>query len=65
MPKGKVKWFNRERRYGFITQEDGREIFFHQNEVVNKMVLEEGQEVEFEVARGPKGPYAVNVRSIR
>jgi CspA family cold shock protein len=65
MPKGKVKWFNRERRYGFITQEDGREIFFHQNEVVNKMVLEEGQEVEFEVARGPKGPYAVNVRPIR
>jgi CspA family cold shock protein len=65
MPKGKVKWFNRERRYGFITQEDGKEIFFHQNEVVNKMVLEEGQEVEFEVARGPKGPYAVNVRPIR
>lgn len=65
MPKGKVKWFNRERRYGFITQEDGREIFFHQNEVVNKMVLEEGQEVEFEVARGPKGPYAVNVRPVR
>jgi CspA family cold shock protein len=65
MPKGKVKWFNRERRYGFITQEDGREIFFHQNDVVNKMVLEEGQEVEFEVARGPKGPYAVNVRPVR
>jgi len=65
MPKGKVKWFNRERRYGFITQEDGREIFFHQNDVLNKMVLEEGQEVEFEVARGPKGPYAVNVRPIR
>jgi CspA family cold shock protein len=65
MPKGKVKWFNRERRYGFITQEDGRDIFFHQNDVVNKMVLEEGQEVEFEVARGPKGPYAVNVRPVR
>jgi CspA family cold shock protein len=65
MPKGKVKWFNRERRYGFITQEDRKEIFFHQNEVVNKMVLEEGQEVEFEVTRGPKGPYAVNVRPIR
>jgi CspA family cold shock protein len=65
MPKGKVKWFNRERRYGFITQEDGKDIFFHQNDVVNKMVLEEGQEVEFEVARGPKGPYAVNVRPVR
>jgi CspA family cold shock protein len=65
MPKGKVKWFNRERRYGFITQEDGREIFFHQNDVLNKMVLEEGQEVEFEVARGPKGPYAINVRPVR
>jgi CspA family cold shock protein len=65
MPKGKVKRFNRERRYGFIIQEDGREIFFHQNDVVNKMVLEEGQEVEFEVARGPKGPYAINVRPVR
>jgi CspA family cold shock protein len=65
MPKGKVKWFNRERRYGFIIQEDGREIFFHQNDVVNKMVLEEGQEVEFNVARGPKGPYAINVRPVR
>jgi CspA family cold shock protein len=65
MPKGKVKRFNRERRYGFIIQEDGREIFFHQNDVVNKMVLEEGQEVEFNVARGPKGPYAINVRPVR
>jgi len=64
MPKGKVKWFSKERRYGFITQEDGKDIFFHQNEVVNKMVLEEGQEVEFEVARGPKGPYAVNIRPV-
>jgi CspA family cold shock protein len=65
MPKGKVKRFNRERRYGFITQEDGKDIFFHQNDVVNKMLLEEGQEVEFEVAHGPKGPYAVNVRPVR
>jgi len=64
MPRGKVKWFSKERRYGFITQEDGKDIFFHQNEVVNKMVLEEGQEVEFEVARGPKGSYAVNVRPV-
>lgn len=64
MPKGKVKWFSMERRYGFITQEDGKDIFLHQNEVVNKMVLEEGQEVEFEVARGPKGPYAINVHPV-
>ena len=64
MPRGKVKWFSRERRYGFIIQEDGKEIFFHQNEVVNRMVLEKDQEVEFEVARGPKGPYAVNVRPV-
>jgi len=64
MPRGKVKWFSRERRYGFITQEDGKDIFFHQNEVVNKIVLEEGQEVEFEVARDPKASYAVNVRPV-
>ena len=64
MPRGKVKWFSRERRYGFITQEDGKDIFFHQNEVVNKIVLEEGQEVEFKVARDPKASYAVNVRPV-
>ncbi|MGC9019576.1 MAG: cold-shock protein [Candidatus Bipolaricaulaceae bacterium] len=64
MPKGKVKWFNKERHYGFITQENGKDIFFHQNEVAGRQVLKEGQEVEFEVARGPKGPYAVNVRPI-
>ena len=64
MPRGKVKWFSRERRYGFITQEDGKDIFFHQDHVVDKMVLEKGQEVEFEVARGPKGSYAINVRPV-
>ncbi|MEM2936862.1 MAG: cold shock domain-containing protein [Candidatus Bathyarchaeia archaeon] len=64
MPRGKVKWFNKERRFGFIVQENGRDIFFHQNDVVDKLVLREGQEVEFEVERGSKGPRAVHVRPL-
>lgn len=64
MARGKVKWFNKERRFGFITQENGKDVFFHQNDVVGKLALEEGQEVEFEVERGPKGLRAVRVRPL-
>lgn len=65
MPRGIVKWFSPERRYGFIVQENGKDIFFHQNDVVDRVVLEKGEEVEFEVERGPKGPYAVRVRPLK
>ncbi|MBC7222293.1 cold shock domain-containing protein [Candidatus Bipolaricaulota bacterium] len=64
MPRGKVKWFNKERHFGFIIQENGKDIFFHQNDVANGLVLKEGQEVEFEVERSPKGPKAVHVRPL-
>lgn len=62
MPRGKVN--NKERHFGFITQENGKDLFFHQNDVVDRLVLKEGQEVEFEVERGPKGPRAVHVRPL-
>lgn len=62
MATGKVKRFDVHRHYGFITQENGRDIFFHQNDVVGNRVLREGQAVEFEVVQTPKGPKAVNVR---
>ncbi|HET6370161.1 MAG TPA: cold shock domain-containing protein [Nitrospiria bacterium] len=63
MPKGHVKWFNASKGYGFITQEDGKDIFVHFTAIMGEgfKSLEEGQEVEFEVTSGAKGPQAANV----
>ena len=65
--KGTIKRVIRERGFGFISAEDGREIFFHRSalEGVDFEVLEEGNSVEFNVERGPKGPQAANVRMIK
>jgi CspA family cold shock protein len=60
---GTVKWFNGEKGYGFITGEDGVDVFAHYSQI-NKdgyKTLEEGQEVTFDVADGPKGPQAENI----
>ena len=61
MPKGKVKWFDQQKGYGFIEQENGEDLFVHHSEVTGGD-LAEGQAVEFEVGEGRKGPCAVNVR---
>ncbi len=60
---GKVKWFNETKGYGFIGRENGADVFVHYSAIQGKgfKTLEEGQEVEFEVTRGPKGLQAVNV----
>ena len=62
--KGEIKKLIRERGFGFISAEDGREVFFHRSalEGVDFDALEEGTGVEFDVESGPKGPRAVNVR---
>ena len=64
---GTVKWFNSEKGFGFITGEDGNDVFAHfsQIEVDGYKSLEEGQEVTFEVAQGPKGPQAEQIRILR
>ena len=60
---GKVKWFDSKKGYGFITSENGKEIFVHFSGIAAKgfKSLNEGQTVEFEVANGAKGEQAVNV----
>lgn len=61
--KGTVKWFDTAKGYGFITTEQGSDIFVHYSGIAKQgfRVLEEGQEVEFEVTDGQKGEQAVNV----
>ena len=61
---GKVKWFNAAKGYGFITGDDGKEVFVHFSaiQVDGYKTLDEGQAVEYEVNDGEKGPQAVNVK---
>jgi cold shock protein len=63
MAKGKVKWFNDAKGYGFITSEDGKDVFVHHSSITGDgfKTLKEGQDVEFEVTKGPKGDQATNV----
>lgn len=60
---GKVKWFNAEKGYGFISTEDGKDVFVHYSQINSEgyKTLDEGQAVEFEINDGPKGPQATNV----
>jgi CspA family cold shock protein len=65
MAQGTVKWFNDQKGYGFIAQEDGPDVFVHFSAISGEgfRTLAEGQTVEFEVVDGPKGPQAANVRA--
>ncbi|HUF90030.1 MAG TPA: cold-shock protein [Gemmatimonadota bacterium] len=66
MPTGKVKWFNDAKGYGFIEREDGEDVFVHFTAIQSDgfKTLAEGQEVEFEVLNGQKGPQASNVLKV-
>lgn len=65
MKTGKVKWFNSQKGYGFIVQEDGKEIFVHFKDVQGGVnALQDNDDVEFEVAEGRKGLQAVNVKKV-
>ena len=64
MAQGTVKWFNDAKGFGFITQESGEDVFVHYSAITGDgfRTLKEGEAVEFEVTRGPKGLQAANVR---
>jgi CspA family cold shock protein len=64
--QGKVKWFNEAKGFGFITQDDGSDVFVHYSAIQGQgfRTLVQGQPVEFDLGSGPKGPQAENVRAV-
>jgi len=62
--EGQVKWFNEKKGYGFIQQEDGKDLFVHYTAIQGDgfKSLKEGQKVQFEIEETPKGPKAKNVQ---
>ena len=63
MAQGTVKWFNESKGYGFITVDDGKDVFVHFNAIQGEgfKTLNEGQKVTFDIVNGEKGPQAANV----
>ena len=65
MANGKVKWFSNQKGYGFIQIDNGEDIFVHFSAIQSDgfKTLAQGQDVEFEISEGPKGPQAANVNT--
>jgi len=66
VPKGKVKWYSDKKNFGFITGEDGKDVFVHKSVLVaaGAASLQEGQDVEFEAQDSPKGPQATSIKLV-
>jgi CspA family cold shock protein len=66
MTVGTVKWFNANKGYGFIAQQEGNDVFVHVSAIQDaSQSLDEGQSVEFDIVQGQKGPQAANVRPLQ
>ena len=67
MPTGKVKWFDNKKGYGFIAQEDGKDVFVHRTEVKGEgaKTLNEGDTVQFDLVQADRGPKAVQVMRLK
>ncbi|MDH3402971.1 MAG: cold-shock protein [Acidobacteriota bacterium] len=65
--EGTVKWFNESKGYGFISQENGSDVFVHYSAIQGEgfRTLNEGDRVTFEIGDGPKGPHAIDVRPVQ
>lgn len=62
--KGKVKWYNEMKSYGFIAVEGQKDVFVHRNALPHGTSLREGDEVEFDIEESPKGPQATNIKKL-
>ncbi len=66
MAEGKVKWFNEKKGFGFISMEDGQDVFVHYSDIEMDgfRTLTQDQRVSFEIRQGPKGPQAIHVKAV-
>ena len=62
--KGKIKWYNARKGYGFIEGEDKKDIFVHRNSIPDGTYLNEGDQVEYEIEDSDKGPQATNLKKL-